>query len=74
MERSPVQKFWYSLEGKSSEETLELLPSMLKELNKEEKISVLTDLLCEEWCTIDDHNFIQSVLEIYTEVLYGCSC
>ncbi|MGM9986350.1 MAG: hypothetical protein ACI35O_03885 [Bacillaceae bacterium] len=67
MERSPIQKFWYSLEDKSHEEVLELLPSMLKELNKEEKISVLTDLLCEEWHTNDDHKFIQYVLEIYTE-------
>ena len=67
MEKNPIQKFWCLLDGKSSEETLELLPGMLKELNKEEKISVLTDLLCEEWCTIDDHKFIQSVLEIYTE-------
>jgi hypothetical protein len=58
-----------SLHLKSDEEILELLPNLLSDLNYENKIELMSDILCEEWHLTTHHEFIKSVLDIFAKSL-----
>jgi hypothetical protein len=53
----------------SDEERLNVLPRLLQELSYEDKLELMSDILCEEWHLIIHYEFIKSVLDIFAKSL-----
>ena len=66
---SKVEEISKRLRMKDFEETLEILRVELESLTYEEKLSVLADVLCEEWHLITHHEFIKEVLDVFANSL-----
>lgn len=55
------------LDGTTDDEYLEMLPVVLRDLNYEEKLDLISDILCNEWHLITHHEFIRKVLDIFAK-------
>lgn len=69
LDKEKLEKASELLYRKNFAETLEILPSILQDLNYEEKREVMGDLLCEEWYLITDHEYILNLLDIFAASL-----
>jgi hypothetical protein len=55
--------------AESDEERLNVLPRLLQKLSYEDKLELMSDILCEEWHLISDFEFIKSALDIFAKSL-----
>lgn len=62
---SLVEEAIEELKNKDYEYQLERLPALLKNMTNEEKLEMVTNLLCNKWYTFSDFYFIKQVLKIY---------
>lgn len=69
MNQNKVDDMSELLRKKNFVETLEILRAELKSLTYEEKLEVLSDVLCEEWYLIDHAEFIKEVLDVFADSL-----
>lgn len=53
------------MKGCVMEDSLINLKQLLINKNLEEKIEIVADILCDEWYTLDDYEYIKRVLDVF---------
>lgn len=64
MKSDLVSDIYEDFKGKGLYEICEKLPIALEKLSEDERVELVSELLCEEWYTNQHYDYIKKVLEI----------